>query len=70
MEGGRPAVRHVPEQVGLGVDVGVQRALLHPHRLGQVADRRPVIALLREEPGRLARELVSPGAHVGYPNDR
>ena len=54
MEGDRAVVRDLPEQVGLRVDVGVERALLDAHRLGQVADRRAVVALLGEEPGRLA----------------
>ena len=70
VEGGRSVPRDVPEQIGLRVDVGVERALLDAHRLGEVADRGAVVTLLREEPGGLARELVSPSAHVGYPNDR
>jgi hypothetical protein len=41
------------EQVLLRRDVRVERALLHAHRLGQVADGRPVVAPLREEAGRL-----------------
>ena len=58
------------EQILLRRDVGVERALLDAHCLGQVADGGAVIALRGEEPGRLTRQLVSPGAHVGYPNDR
>jgi len=41
----------LPEEVGLRVDVGVQRAFLHAERLGEVADRGAVVALLGEEPG-------------------
>src|SRR5262249_306166 len=59
VEGGCTVARDVPQQVGLRVDVRVERALLDAHRLGQIADRRPVVALLGEEPGRLASELVS-----------
>src|SRR6266545_440075 len=70
MEGGCSFARDLPEQVGLRVDVGVERALLDAHRLGQVADRGAVVALLREETRGLARQLVSAGAHVGYPNGR
>jgi hypothetical protein len=40
-----------PEQIGLRVDVGVERALLQAERLGEVADRRAVVAPLRKEPG-------------------
>ena len=43
--------RDLPEQVGLRLDVRVERALLHAERLGEVADRGAVVALLREEPG-------------------
>ena len=43
--------RHLPEEVGLGVDMGIERAFLEAERLGEVADRRAVVALLREEPG-------------------
>ena len=45
---------HLPEQVGLGIDVGVERPLLDAHRLCEIADRGAVVALLGEEPGRLA----------------
>jgi hypothetical protein len=41
----------VPEQVGLRLDVGVERPFLEPERLREVADGRAVIALLGEEPG-------------------
>ena len=41
----------LPEQVGLRLDVRVERALLDAHRLGEVADRCAVVALLREEAG-------------------
>ena len=54
VEGGSPVPGHLPEQVGLAIDVGVERALLDAHRLREVADRRAVVALLGEEPGRLA----------------
>ena len=51
VERGRALARDLPEQVGLRLDVRVERALLHAHRLGEVADRRAVVALLREEAG-------------------
>src|SRR6185369_12990278 len=53
----RTLPRNVPEEVCLRRDVGVQRALLEPERLREVADGRAVIALLGEEPGRGARQL-------------
>jgi hypothetical protein len=43
--------RDLPEQVCLPLDVRVERALLDAERLGEVADRGAVIALLGEEPG-------------------
>ena len=51
-------------------DVGVEGPLLDAHRTGQVLHRRAVVALLCKEPGRLARQLVSPRRHLGYPTDR
>jgi hypothetical protein len=51
MEGLRPLAGHLPEELGLRVDVGVERALLETEGLREVADRRAVVALLREEPG-------------------
>jgi hypothetical protein len=42
------------EQVLLRVDMGVERALLHAERLGEIADRRPVVAALGEEAGGFA----------------
>src|SRR5215211_64290 len=39
------------QEILLGVDVRVERALLDPHRLGQVADRGAVVALFREQAG-------------------
>src|SRR5919198_764727 len=54
----------LPEEVRLRLDVGIEGALLHPHRLGEVADRRAVVALLGEEPGGLARQLGTPRGHA------
>ena len=51
VEGGGALARDLPEQVGLRLDVRVHRALLDAHRLGEVADRGAVVALLREEAG-------------------
>ena len=53
-EGGRALACDVPEQIGLRVDVGVQRPLPDAERLGEVADRGAVVALFREQPRRLA----------------
>jgi len=51
----RGALPHrLVEQVLLGLDVRVERALLNPERLRQVADRRAVVATLGEEPRSLA----------------
>ena len=47
----RSLARDLPQQIGLRLDVRVDRSLLHAHRLGEVADRRAVVALLREEAG-------------------
>src|SRR5579872_2912003 len=47
----RPFPGDLPEQVGLAVDMGVERALLQAEGLGEVADRGAVVALLGEEPG-------------------
>jgi hypothetical protein len=43
--------RDLPQEIGLGVDVRVERALLDAEGLGEVADRGAVVALLGEEPG-------------------
>jgi hypothetical protein len=51
MEGLGALARDVPEQVGLRLDVRVERALLDAERLGEIADGCAVIALLGEEPG-------------------
>jgi hypothetical protein len=46
-----PLTGDVPEQVGLRLDVGVERPLLDAERRGEIADRRAVVALLGEETG-------------------
>jgi hypothetical protein len=51
----------VPEKVGLGLDVRVERAFLDPERLGEIADRGAVVALLGEEPGGGAGQLGAAG---------
>jgi hypothetical protein len=43
--------RDVPKEVGLRLDVRVERPLLDAERPGEIADRRAVVALLGEEPG-------------------
>jgi hypothetical protein len=53
--------RDVPEEVGLRLDVRVERALLDAERLGEVADGGAVIALLGEEPGGGAGQLGAAG---------
>ena len=47
----RPFARDLPEEVRLRLDVGVERPLLDAERVGEVADRGAVVALLGEEPG-------------------
>ena len=54
VERGGALAHRLVEEVLLRRDVRVERALLNAHRLRQVADRGPVVALLGEEPGRLA----------------
>jgi hypothetical protein len=51
VEGERAFVRDVPEEVGLRLDVGVERALLDAQGIREVADRRAVVALFGKEPG-------------------
>jgi hypothetical protein len=53
--------RDVPEEVGLRLDVRVERALLDAERLGEIADGRAVVALLGEEPGGGAGQLGAAG---------
>jgi hypothetical protein len=48
----------------------VERALLHADRLREVADRGAVVALLGEEAGRLARQLVASRGDTLDANDR
>src|SRR6185503_11503310 len=67
VEGGRAAAHRLVEQVLLALDVGVERALLHAHRVGQVADRGAVVALLGEQAGRLAGKLFFPAHRVPLP---
>jgi hypothetical protein len=47
----RPLARDLPEQVGLALDVGVQRPLPDAERGREIADRGAVVPLLGEEPG-------------------
>jgi ring-1,2-phenylacetyl-CoA epoxidase subunit PaaA len=51
----------LPQEVGLRLDVGVERALLDAERLGEVADRGAVVALLGEESGGGAGQLCAAG---------
>ena len=51
MERLRALTHRLVEQVLLGVDVRVERALLDAERLREVADRRAVVAALGEEAG-------------------
>jgi len=77
----RPLVRHrveraveglgalagdLPEQVGLRLDVRVERALLHAEGLREVADRGAVVALLGEEASGGARELRPAAGHLDF----
>src|SRR5262249_47582350 len=64
VEGDGTLAQCLVEQVLLRVDVGVDRALLYTHRLGQVADRGAVVPLLGEQPRGLARQLVSTCRHA------
>ena len=63
VKGCRALAQRLPEQVLLRGDMGVERALLHAQGLGDVADRRAVIALLREQLRGLARQLATPSTH-------
>jgi hypothetical protein len=47
------------EELLLPLDVRVERPLLNAERLGEIADRRPVVALLGEEPGGMAGKLLA-----------
>ena len=59
----RPSLRDLPEEIFLRVDVVVERRLLDPERLGEVGERRAVVAALGEEPGRGTRQLLTPCGH-------
>jgi hypothetical protein len=66
VEGARPLEHRLVEELLLPLDVGVERALLDAERVGEVADRRAVVALLGEEAGGVAGELLATrrGANV------
>src|SRR5439155_2213890 len=49
MEGARALAHRLVEQVLLRGDVRVERALLDAERVGDLADRRAVVALLRKQ---------------------
>ena len=66
VKGARAFGHRLVEQVLLRADVRVERALLDPHRLGEIADRGAVVALLREQPCRLARQLRAARAHLAW----
>ena len=56
--------RDRPEQILLGGDVVVERRLLHAELLGQVGQRRPLVAPLGEEPGGDPVQLCAPRGHL------
>src|SRR4029453_13007854 len=56
--------RDFPEQVGLRLDVRVERAFLKAHGLGEVADRGAVGALPREGRRSLPSQLGTPRGHA------
>ena len=51
MERFRALAGDLPQQIGLRLDVRIERALLQAERVGKIPDRGAVVALLREEPG-------------------
>src|SRR5262245_57025071 len=63
VERGSALRERLVEEVLLRGDVRVERALLDAEGLGDVPDRRAVVALLREEPSGLAGQLGAPLAH-------
>ena len=67
VEGGVERVRalahRLVEQILLRLGMRVERALLHAHRLGEIAHRRAVVALLGKEPGGLSRQLGASSRH-------
>jgi hypothetical protein len=66
MEGAGPFAHRLVEELLLAFDVRVERALLDAERVGEIADRRAVVALLGEEAGGVAGELLATrrGANV------
>ena len=67
----RGALAHrLVEELLLRLGQRVERPLLDAHRLREVAHRRAVVALLREEPGGLAGQLVPASADTLNANDR
>jgi hypothetical protein len=59
VEGARPIAHRLVEELLLALDVGVERSLLYAERVGEVADRRAVVALLCEEAGSVAGKLLA-----------
>ena len=59
VEGGGTLSRRLVEKLLLALDVRVERALLDAERVREVADRGPVVPLLREEAGGMAGELLA-----------
>jgi hypothetical protein len=59
VEGARPIAHRLVEELLLALDVGVERSLLYAERVGEVADRRAVVALLCEEAGGVAGKLLA-----------
>jgi len=58
MEAPRADEHRLVEELLLALNVRVERAFLHAERIGDVADRGSVVALLGEETGRFLGELL------------
>src|SRR4029450_1161819 len=63
VERARPRGHRLVKQVLLRLDVRVERPLLDAERLRDLADRRAVVALLREQARCLAGQLLAARAH-------
>jgi hypothetical protein len=64
----RALARDLPEQVGLRLDVRVERALLDSEGFREITDGGAVVALLREEAGGGTRQLGTAGGHLECEN--
>ena len=64
MERRRTLAGDVPEEILLAGDVVVERGLLQAERVGEVGERRALVALLGEQAGGDPGQLLTSGGHL------